>query len=113
MNIEEINRRHFFETDMYHRVGYGISSKLIDFSKGFFTLEVVISNKWTKNYNTTAQELSELWKEAYHELKYAVGCKVFIIDTRQFPYKQFLIHRGIRPGYDSKKGILFKNNYLN
>ena len=113
MNIEEINRKHFVETDMYFKVGYGLSSKLTAFKFGFFTLEVVISKKWTKNYNITAQEIANLWKDAYPELKNALGCKVYIIDTKAHPYKQYCIHRGIRPGYDAKKGVIFKKNYLN
>ena len=51
MNIEEINRKHFMETDMYYRVGYGLSSKLINYSCGIFTLEVVLSKKWAKDYS--------------------------------------------------------------
>lgn len=113
MNIEELNRKHFIETDMYYRVGYGLSSKLIHFEKGVFTLEVVISRKWNKNYNVTAQEIARLWKKAYGELSIAVGCKVFIIDTKTFPYKQYCIHRGIKPGYDAKKGVIFREDYLN
>lgn len=113
MNIEEINKKHFIETDMYLKIGYGLSSKLINFHTGIFTLEVVISKKWKKNYNVTAQDIAKLWKKNYPELSNALGCKVFIIDTNKYRYKQYCIHRGIKPGYDAKKGVIFKEDYLN
>ncbi len=113
MNIEEINKKHFIETDMYFKIGYGLSSKLLSYHTGVFTLEVVISTKWRKNYNITAQEIAKLWKNNYPELKNALGAKIFIIDTKLYPYKQYCIHRGINPGYDAKKGVIFKDDYLN
>ena len=113
MNIEEINRKHFIETDMYYRVGYGLSSKIINYSFGIFTIEVVLGKRWTKDYNQTAQELSYLWRNSHKELEKAIGCKVYIIDSRTYNYKQGLIHRGIKPGYDAKKGIIFRKGYLN
>jgi hypothetical protein len=113
MNIEEINRKHFIETDMYYRVGYGLTSKLTDFSNGIFTIEVVMTRKWSKDYNITAQEIAYLWKNTHNELKKSIGCKIFIIDSRNYPYKQALLHRGIKPGCDAKKGILFRKGYLN
>ncbi len=113
MNIEEINRKHFIETDMYYRVGYGLSSKILDFENGVFTLEVVLGKRWNKDYNATAQELSYLWKNSHGELASAIGCKVYIIDAKNYPYKQGLIHRGVKPGYDARKGVLFRKGYLN
>lgn len=113
MNIEELNRKHFVETDMYYRIGYGLSSKVLSYKNGIFILEVVIGKKWSKNHNITAQEIAYMWRDAYDELNQAIGCKVFIIDTKQYPYKKYCIHRGIKPGYDAKKGILFSKDYLN
>ncbi len=113
MNIEEINRKHFLETDMYYRVGYGLSSKLLDFDNGILEIEVVVSKKWQKNYNQTAQEMGHIWKRSHRELNKAIACKVYIVDTKKFPYKQHLIHKGIKPGYDAKKGIIFRTDYLN
>ena len=113
MNIEEINRKHFIETDMYYRVGYGLSSKLIKYSFGVFAIEVVVGKRWSKDYNTTAQELAYLWKNSHKELGKAIGCKVYIVDGKSYDYKQALIHRGIQPGYDAKKGIIFQKGYLN
>ena len=98
---------------MYYRVGYGLSSKIIDYKSGIFTIEVVVGKRWNKDYSSTAQELSYLWKNSHKELEHAIGCKVYIIDAKSFNYKQALIHRGIKPGYDSKKGILFRKGYLN
>jgi len=113
MNIEEINRKHFIETDMYYRVGYGLSSKIIGYSNGIFTLEIVLGKKWSKDFNATSQELAYLWRNSHEELKLAIGCKIYIIDARKYPYKQGLIHRGVKPGYDAKKGIIFRKGYLN
>ena len=84
------------ETDMYYRVGYGLSSKLINFSFGVFTIEVVLSKKWSKDFNATAHELAYLWKNSHKELEKAIGCKVYIIDARTYhplrSYHQLLIH---------------------
>jgi len=101
------------ETDMYYRVGYGLSSKLIKFSNGIFTLEIVLSKKWAKDLNATAQELAYLWKKSHKELNKAIGCKIYFIDSKTYLYKQALIHRGVKPGYDAKKGIIFRKGYLN
>jgi len=113
MNIEKINRKHFIETDMYYRVGYGLSSKLLNFRSGIITIEVVLSRKWDKDYNTTALEMANIWKTNHSELKNAIGCKIFIVDTKKNAYKKSLIHSGIKPGYDAKKGILFAKGYMN
>ena len=113
MNIEEINRKHFMETDMYYRVGYGLSSKLLKFENGIIFLEVLIGKKWKKSYNATAFELAKCWKDTHQELAKAIACKVFIIDTKAYPYKRTLRNMGASPGYDAKKGIIFRDNYLN
>lgn len=113
MNIEEINRKHFVETDMYYRVGFGLSSRLLEIENGIFTIEVVISKKWNKNYNATAQELGYCWKKSHKELAKCLACRVYIVDSNKFDYKQALIHRGIQPGYDAKKGVIFRKKYLN
>lgn len=113
MNIEEINRKHFIETDMYYRVGFGLTSKLIKVVNGVFTIEVVTSRKWDKDYNATAQELAYLWKKTHKELSHALAARVYIVDAKKYNYKQSLIHRGIKPGYDSKKGVIFRKKYLN
>ncbi len=113
MNIDEINRKHFIETDMYYRVGYGLSSKILDYKSGIITIEVVIGKKWEKDYNTTVVEMANCWKKNHPELKHALGCKIYIIDTKINAYKRSLIHSGVKPGYDAKKGILFAKGYLN
>jgi hypothetical protein len=113
MDIEKINRKHFVETDMYYRVGLGLSSKLISFENGTINVEIVISKKWKKNYNATAAELAHCWKNTHPELSKAIACKAYIIDTRAYSYKQYLIHKGIKPGYDAKKGVIFTKQHLN
>lgn len=113
MDLEKINRKHFMETGMYYRVGYGLSSKLLDFKNGIIFIEVTMGRKWNKTYNATAHELAYSWKEAHGELSKAIACKVFIIDTKKSHYKQSLIHSGITPGYDAKKGVIFSEYYMN
>ena len=113
MDINSINRRHYIETDMYYRVGFGLTSKLLSFENGIFHLEVVIGRKWDKSYNATASELAYCWKSSNPELSHAIGCKVFIIDAKTYDYKQYLIHKGLTPGYDARKGILFSKNLSN
>ncbi len=113
MDLEKINRKHFMETDMYYRVGYGLSSKLIDYRNGIVFIEVTMGRKWKKSYNATAHELAYCWKDAHKELGKAIACKVFIIDTKKNQYKQSLIHSGITPGYDAKKGVIYAEYYMN
>jgi len=76
-------------------------------------VEIVITKKWPKDLNATAQEIAYLWRDSHKELKYAIASKIFIINARKFAYKQSLLHRGINPGYDAKKGIIFRKGYLN
>ena len=113
MDIEKINRKHFVETDMYYRVGLGLSSKLLSFENGTINVEITISKKWKKNYNATAAELAHCWRNTHPELENAIACKAYIIDARDYPYKQYLVHIGITPGYDAKKGVIFNKSHLN
>ena len=34
-------------------------------------------------------------------------------DTKKNAYKQSLIHSGITPGYDAKKGVIYSEYYMN
>ena len=113
MDIEKINRKHTMENDMYYRVGFGLSSRLLSYRNGIISLEVVMGKKWKKDYNSTAVELANCWKKTHGELSHAIACKVYIIDPIDFEYKRFLIHKGIRPGYDARKGVIFNKDYLN
>lgn len=113
MNIEEINRKHFVETDMYYRVGFGLSSKLLKFENGIFHIEITIGRKWDKSYNATASEIAYSWRKNHFELSKAIGCKIFIIDAKKNPYKRSLLHNGVKPDYDAKKGIIFNQSYFN
>lgn len=113
MDIEKLNRKHFIETDMYYRVEYGLSSKLVKYENCIIFLEVTLGRRWRKNYNATAIELATLWKETHEELSGAIACKVFIYDNKNNPYKSELIMAGVRPDYDAKKGIIFKKQHLN
>lgn len=113
MNIEELNRKHLIEKDMYYRVHKGLSSQLLEYKNGIFKLEIIVKSKWQKNINATALEIANVWKETHPELSMAIGCKVYIVDVKQYPYKQALIHRGIKPGHDNLKGIIFAKHYYN
>ena len=113
MNIEEINKKHFLETGMYYRVGFGLHSKLVDYKNGIIFLEVIIGRKWRKSHNATAHELAHCWKETHPELEKAVAAKVYIIDTKKYSYKRALIHSGVKPSYDAKKGVLYREQYMN
>ena len=113
MDIDKINKKHFVETDMYYRVGLGLSSKMLSFENGTINLEVIMSAKWKKNYNATSAELAHCWRNTHEELKNAIACKIYIIDMKAYPYKQYLINKGIQPGYDAKKGVMFQKSHLN
>ena len=113
MNIERINNRHFIETDIYYRMEVGLSSRLLKVENGIFHLELTIGDRWNKSYNTAAAELAYKWKEGNEELKNCFGCKIYIIDTKKYPYKKYLSLHEIDPGYDARKGILFHRHQLN
>lgn len=113
MDIEKINRKHLFEADMYYRLEKGLSSRLVGYKNGVFRLEVIIHSKWNKNYSVAAAEMAYIWKDNYEELKDAIACKVYIIDTKTKPYKKQLLDAGVTPEYDGKKGVLFYKQQLN
>ena len=113
MNIEEINRKHYITQDIYYRVGFGLSSKLLRFDKGIIYLEMEVRKKWDKSYNAAVYEIAHCWKKEHAEFASAVACKVYIIDSKKFPYKRTLMHLGIKPGYDGVKGILYDSKKFN
>ena len=113
MSIEEINRKHYFNTDMYYQVGFGLSSKLLAFRHGIMYLQVVIGKKWTRNYHETTIEIANCWRTEHEELKDALGCKIFIIDTIKYPYKKDLLNLNVKVEHDVKMGMLFVNHVLN
>ena len=108
MNIEEINKKHFIKTDMFFRVGKGLSSKLIKYDHGIIYLEIEIRKKWDKSIDAAAYAISQSWKQEHPEFSNAVASKVFIIDSREYEYKRTLMHLGVKPGYDAYKGVFFK-----
>lgn len=113
MDIEKINKRHYFETDMYYRVELGLSSKLLKYENGIFHLEVVVGSKWPRNLNAAAAEMAYTWKDANNELQNSIGCKVYLVDTKNHPFKKYLVNSDIAPQYDAKKGVLFYKQHLN
>ncbi|MBK6546327.1 MAG: hypothetical protein IPO78_06995 [Saprospiraceae bacterium] len=113
LNIKEINRKHLLRSDVVYRINYGLCSRLVNFRNGIMYLEVMFTKKWKKNYDETTEELAQCWKETNDELKKAIGCKVYIIDARQYPYKkEMYLHSGVA-SYDAKKGMLFNTDQLN
>ena len=113
MNIEEINRRHLFQTDKMYRMGFGLCSRLLDYRNGVIYLEVMFGRRWKKSYNTTAYEIAKTWKDGNKELSKAIGSKVFIIDARKNPYKKSMYFNGESVLHDGKKGLLFAKDILN
>lgn len=108
MNIEDINRKHFIKTDMFFRVGKGLSSKLLKYEHGIVYLELEIRDKWTRSLDAGAWAVANSWKNEHPELKEAIAAKVYIIDSRSYEYKRTLLHLGVKPGYDAYKGVFFK-----
>lgn len=113
INIKEINRKHLLKSDVVYRINHGLSSRLVNFRNGIMYLEVMFTRKWKKNYDETTEELSRCWRESNEELKKSIGCKVYIIDARQYPYKKELYLQSGVASYDAKKGILFHPDQLN
>jgi hypothetical protein len=108
MNIEELNRKHFIKTDMFFRVGKGLSSKLIRFDHGIIYLELEVRTKWNRSIDAAAWAIAHSWKSEHPEFDQAVAAKVYIIDSRSYDYKRTLMHLGVKPGYDAYKGVFFK-----
>ena len=108
MNIEEINKKHFIKTDMLFRVGKGLSSKLLKYENNIIYLELEVRKKWDRSIDAAAYTVSHSWKNEHNEFEEAIACKVYVIDSREFNYKRTLMHLGVKPGYDSYKGVFFK-----
>ena len=108
MNIEEINKKHFIKTDMFFRVGKGLSSRLIKFEHGIIYLELEVRSKWDRSVDAAAWTIAHSWKSEHVEFDQAIASKVYIIDSRTHAYKRTLMHLGIKPGYDAYKGVFFK-----
>ena len=108
MNIDELNRKHLLSTDMYFRVGQGLSSRLLKFDHGIIYLEIEVRKKWDKSLDAAAYTVAYSWKNEHQELTEAIASKVFIINSKDFTYKRTLLHLGITPGYDDYKGVFFK-----
>lgn len=113
INIKEINRKHLLKADVVYRINHGLCSRLVNFKNGIIYLEVMFTNKWKKDYDETTEELAFCWKERNEELQKAIGCKVYIIDARQYPYKKELYLQSGVASYDAKKGMLFDIQHLN
>jgi len=113
MNIQELNKRHFFQTDFIYRKGFGLSSRLLKFQNGIIYLEIIFGRRWKKNYNATAYEIARCWRDHHPELRGAVGCKIYIIDARMYPFKKELYSKQRPVCYDAKKGVIFSDNYMN
>ena len=108
MNLEEINRKHLIHQDMLYRIGYGLASRLLKYENGIIHLELEIRKKWNRTIESAVNEIAYCWRDTHSELKKAVACKVYIIDCKKFPYKRTLIHLGILPRYDAKRGLFFE-----
>jgi len=110
VNIEEINRKHYIHQEMLYRVSYGLASKLLSFENGVIFLELEVRNKWEKSLNAAAYEIAQCWKKKHKELESAVACKIYVINSKKYSYKRSLLHLGVHPGYDCKKGMIFNTS---
>jgi len=108
MNIEDLNRKHFIKTDMFFRVGKGLSSKLLKYENGIIYIELEVRGKWKRTLNSAAWAIAHSWKTENPEFGEAIASKVYIIDSRSYEYKRTLMHLGVKPGYDAYKGVFFK-----
>lgn len=108
MNIDELNRKHLLSTDMYFRVGQGLSSRLLKYENGVLHIEIEVRKKWKKSIDAAAYTVAYSWKNEHEELSDAIASKVFIINSKVFGYKRTLLHLGVAPGYDEYKGVFFK-----
>ena len=108
MNIEEINKKHFIKTDMFFRVGKGLSSKLLKYEHGIIYLELEIRSKWDRSVDAAAWTIANSWKTEHEEFEDAIAAKVYVIDSKRYRYKRSLMHLGIKPGFDCYKGVFFK-----
>jgi hypothetical protein len=113
MNLKQINKQYFLKKNMYDAVLSGISSNMISYRNGIMTIEVTLSNKWNKSYDSTAFQIAHDWKNSFDSLSNAIGCKVFIIDRRknEITYTPGITTYG--PMYHARKGILFRADLLN
>lgn len=113
MNIEQINKRHFLKRDMYYRAGQGLSSELLAVKNGVIFLKVMVREKWNKPLKETALELANLWRDHNPELSNALGCKVFIIDAKNNPFKADMLQIGMSVNYDVSLGLIFGEEQMN
>lgn len=113
MNIQELNKRHYFKTDFIYRKGFGLSSRLLKYKNGIIYLEIIFGSRWHKSYNSTAYEIARCWRDHHPELTKAIGCKIYIIDARSYPFKKELYGKQRPVAYDAKKGVIFAENYMN
>ena len=110
INIEEINRKHYIHQEMVYRVSHGLASKLLSFENGVIFIELEVRNKWEKSLNAAAYDIAQCWKNKHKELEGAVACKIYVINSRKYTYKRSLLHLGVHPGYDCKKGMIFSTS---
>jgi len=113
MNIEDINKKHYLKQELFNRVNRGLASRLMKYEDGVMHIELEIRRKWQRSVNASVTEIAHNWKQNIPELQNAIACKVYIIDSKAFPYKRSLQHLGIKPGYDYLKGILFSKGVTN
>lgn len=113
VDIRNINKKHYYEIDMYYRSQYGISSQLTKYENLVFHIDVIISNPIYRSYASVAAEIGYMWKQNVKELKSSIGCKINFIDGHKNPINLALYQESISVNYDARKGIIFHKNYLN
>ncbi len=113
IDVQELNRKHLLRADVVYRVNHGLCSRLVNYRNGIMYLEVMFTKKWKKDYDQTTEELAQCWRNSNRELAKAIGCKVYIIDAREYHYKKDLYLSTGVASYDAKKGMIFYDQILN
>ena len=114
MNLEDINKQYLLKKDLYDAVLTGISSKVLRYQNGIFSIRLIIGVKWKKSEALAAREAAFAWRDYIPEFKDALACKVYIVDLR----KEESSIPSLSPGrsfgrYTARKGILFGSGKLN
>lgn len=113
MNIEELNQKHYFKTDLKYRIDHHLSSKLLAIKNGILHLEVVIGSKWKGSHQQAAVDIANSWKNENEELNHVLGAKVFVVIANEAKLPVNFQNFNRRMSYDISLGILFSDHLLN
>ncbi len=85
-----------------------ISSKLLDITpQDFINLEIEIRSKCSLTTPEVVKKIALLWRDSIFEDINQNKFMMYIINTKEFPHKRVLMHKGLKPEYDQRKSIIF------